>query len=71
MHCRKYFTVDARDDRLTRIRVLSGYFLAGVSMYRARKATGYTKETVRKYYGILRDYKNKSGRVWLYENAAR
>ena len=56
-YCRKYFTVGSRADRLTRIRVVSQHFLAGVSIRRAVRLTGYTKETVRKFYRLLAEFK--------------
>ncbi len=56
IHCKQYFTVEGRDDRLTRIRKIAVHFIAGSSMYQAVKETGYSKETVRKYYELLKAY---------------
>lgn len=60
-YCRKYFTVGStRDDRLTIIKVLSQYFLAGVCKRRAHQLTGYARTTVRKYYRLLEAYRKKA-----------
>jgi len=58
-YCRKYFTVNSRADRLMRIRVVAQHFLAGVSIRRTVRFTGYTKETVRKYYQLLTEFQSR------------